>query len=116
VSLIVGVSIDSQYFVYGNSTVELLNSLSLFISPLGGPSDGGSVVSIKMVPDVPVPSLMIRWGDSIVSVPRVGTFYNLVSTFQPIPFPVSVSASVDGGQVFVGSTTFKYLLPPSPSI
>ncbi len=115
VSLIVGVSIDSQYFVYGNSTVELLNSLSLFISPLGGPSDGGSVVSINMVPDVPVPSLVIRWGDSIVSVPRVGTFYNLVSTFQPIPFPVSVSASIDGGQVFFGSTILKYLLPPPPS-
>jgi hypothetical protein len=109
VSAIVGVSIDRQYFVYGNTTVQLLNSFKSLISPLGGPSDGGSVVSIKIVPDVLAPFLLIRWGDSIISVPRVGTLYNLVSTFQPISFPISVSVSIDGGQVFAGSTSFRCL-------
>ncbi len=105
----IGVSMDSQLFVNGNAAVQLLNSLSLLISPLGGPSDGGSLVSIKMVPDVTVPSLLINWGGSILNISRVNDMYNLVSTFQPIPSPISVSASVDGGQVFAGSTTFRYV-------
>ncbi len=107
VTVIIGVSIDSQYFVYGNFTAQLLNSLSILVSPLGGPSDGGSVVSIKVVPDVPASSLLFSWGGSIMLVPRVGTLYNLVTTFQPISFPIYVSVSIDGGQVFAGSTLFR---------
>jgi hypothetical protein len=104
----VGVSIDSQYFVHSNQSVNLLNHMSLLISPLGGPSDGGSVVSIKMIPDIPVSSLLVRWGGTIMSIPRVDSLYLLVSSFQPVPSPVAVSASIDGGQVFSGSTTFRY--------
>jgi hypothetical protein len=107
VTVIIGVSVDSQYFVFGNTSVQLLNSLTLLISPLGGPSDGGSLVSIKMVPDVPVPALLINWGDSILSISRVDSLYNLISPFQPIPTPIYVSVSVDGGQVFAGSTIFR---------
>ena len=110
VNVVVGVSVDSQFFVYGNASIQLINSLSLLVSPLGGPSDGGSIVSIKMVPDIPAPSILISWGGSVMSVPRVGPLYNLVSTFQPTPSTISVSASLDGGQVFAGSTVFRCLL------
>jgi hypothetical protein len=60
-----------------------------------------------MVPDIFASTLLINWGGSVMSVSRVGTLYNLVSTFQPIPSTISVSASLDGGQVFAGSTSFR---------
>jgi hypothetical protein len=115
VTVIIGVSIDSQYFIYGNATVRLANYLSVLISPLGGPSDGGSAILIKLIPDVPTPSLLINWGGSIMSIDRVDDLYNLISTFQPIPSTITVSVSVDGGQVFSGSTKFRHSsLLPSP--
>ena len=50
-----------------------------------------------------------------MSIDRVGDLYNLISTFQPVPSPITVSVSIDGGQVFSGSTKFRYSsILPSP--